>query len=148
MKKIMSSIVVMVFCISCASTKKLVPGVEGEIKLHPDEIKLNGGGSAAKQDYWLFYDFDNKVLFVSSTKDIYTKFSNHLPEKTITGNSIKLIGTMIDALTIFTKEQLATESQRVGINLNQFNVVKITNWGLQTNQNSDTSNSGFPPNPN
>lgn len=113
----------------CATTKKEVPGVEGTIVIHPDEIKLRGEN---KTDFFLFYDFQKRVLFVSSTKEIYEKISGHLPERTIPGNKVDLIGTLINPLTLFSKEDLQKESQRMGVNLNKYKVVKITNWALST----------------
>jgi hypothetical protein len=110
-------------------TKKEVPGVEGVIRIHPDEIKLKGQN---KTDFFLFYDFEKKVLFVSSTKEIYEKITNHLPETTIPGNRVDLIGTLINPLTIFSKEDLQQESKRMGVDLNKYKVVKITNWALGT----------------
>jgi len=123
---------------SCASTretkfpsKKDVYGVRGKLIYHPDKRVIDGKDS---KKYYLFYDFQNRTLFVSDNDTLYQKFATFLPEQVIPGREITLEGPTINPLTFFDKNQLATESRKIGINLNEFKVASLFNWGLITNQ--------------
>ncbi len=107
--------------------RKEIPGVTGKLTLHPDSVAYKGTDGSL---YFFFYDFSNKCLFISKTEGIYRKFADFLPEVVIPGRYISPEGPTIDPFTLFTRDQLKEEGQRLGIKLNKFKVVKIFNYGM------------------
>jgi hypothetical protein len=124
--------------------RKEIPGVTGKLTLHPDSVAYKGTDGSL---YFFFYDFSNKCLFISKTEGIYRKFADFLPEVIIPGRYISPEGPTIDPFTLFTRDQLKEEGQRLGIKLNKFKVVKIFNYGMYPGTStlpSDPKNTGGP----
>ena len=136
MKKIFAILVVsgLVFS-SCSvlkkskdySEKREVTGVKGALTLHPDSVAYTGSDGAL---YCFFLVLESKCIFVSKAEGIYKKFSEHLPETVVPGRYIVMEGATINPFTLFSKDQLEEEGRRIGVQLNDFKVAKLFNYGL------------------
>jgi len=105
--------------------KNDVVGDSGYLRHVPDSITIQKKDSSL---FYLFFDLQRKVLFVTEQDSLYKKFVAH--QLLSINNTVYMDGPIIDPLTVFNKHQLQEGYKKIGIALNNFKVCKLMNWEL------------------
>ncbi len=113
-------------------TRRDVVTDSGYITMHPLNIEIEIGPENVLH---CFFVMNKHIMFITENKDLYQKFSNHIPERNTTQHSVVLFGPLIDPFTTFSQAQLRTVSNQVkralGVELNNYKIARIANYELR-----------------
>lgn len=108
--------------------KQKVNSITGVLTLHPDSVAIKGSDNKL---YYFFLDTKNECLFITDNDDIYKTFSSFLPKIQVPGREIEIEGTSISPFTLFSKSQLKDQGKKIGLELNNYTLYKMFNYGLK-----------------